>query len=79
VLAKGAAIVMVAMCRILHVVCTVIQVPCFWWFAYVACRNYDKDMLETLTHLGSHTEAAGHVYVGTIQVKKLQALLLLCS
>jgi hypothetical protein len=34
----------------------------------------DKDVLEMVKHLGSHTEAAGHVYVGTIQVKKLQAL-----
>ena len=34
----------------------------------------DKDMLEMVKHLGSHTEAAGHVYVGTIQVNKLQAL-----
>jgi hypothetical protein len=34
----------------------------------------DKDMLEMVKHLGSHTEEAGCVYVGTIQVKKLQAL-----
>jgi|JI9StandDraft_1071089.scaffolds.fasta_scaffold212288_2 hypothetical protein len=34
----------------------------------------DNDMLEMVKHLASHTEAAGHVYVGTIQVKKLQAI-----
>jgi hypothetical protein len=33
----------------------------------------DKDELEMVKHLGSYTEVAGHVYVGTIQVKKLQA------
>jgi hypothetical protein len=34
----------------------------------------DKDVLEMVKCLGSHMEAAGHVYVGTIQVKKVQAL-----
>jgi hypothetical protein len=34
----------------------------------------DKDILEMVMHLGSHMEVAGHVYVGTIQVKKLQTL-----
>ncbi len=32
----------------------------------------DKDILEMVKHLGSHKEVADHVYVGTIQVKKLQ-------
>jgi hypothetical protein len=34
----------------------------------------DKDMFGMLKHLGNHTVAAGHVNVGAIQVKKLQAL-----
>jgi len=34
----------------------------------------DKDVLEMVKRLGSRTEAAGRVFVGTIQVKKLQAL-----
>jgi hypothetical protein len=34
----------------------------------------DKDMFEMVKHLGNHTVVAGHVNVGAIQVKKLQAL-----
>jgi hypothetical protein len=34
----------------------------------------DKDMFEMVKCLGSHTVAAGHVNIGAIQVKKLQAL-----
>jgi hypothetical protein len=34
----------------------------------------DMDVFEMVKHLGNHTVAAGHVNVGAIQVKKLQAL-----
>jgi hypothetical protein len=34
----------------------------------------DKDVFEMVKHLGNHTVVAGHVNVGAIQVKKLQAL-----
>jgi hypothetical protein len=34
----------------------------------------EKDMLEMVKHLVGHKDVAGHVYVGTIQGKKLQAL-----
>jgi hypothetical protein len=34
----------------------------------------DKDVFEMVKHLGNRTVAAGHVNVGAIQVKKLQAL-----
>jgi hypothetical protein len=34
----------------------------------------DKDVFEMVKHLGNCTVAAGHVNVGAIQVKKLQAL-----
>jgi hypothetical protein len=34
----------------------------------------DKDVFEMVKHLAGHTEGAGHVHIGTIQVKKLQAL-----
>jgi len=40
----------------------------------LVCWLMINDMLEMVKHLASHTEAAGHVYVGTIQVKKLQAI-----
>jgi hypothetical protein len=33
-----------------------------------------KDVYEMVKRMGSHTAAPGHVYVGTLQVKKLQAL-----
>jgi hypothetical protein len=33
-----------------------------------------KDVYEMVKRMGSHTAVAGHVYVGTLQVKKLQAL-----
>jgi hypothetical protein len=42
--AQGAAVVMVATRRILRGVCTVIQVPCVWWFADAVARgNYRND------------------------------------
>jgi hypothetical protein len=34
----------------------------------------DKNVFEMVKHLGNHTVAAGHVNIGAIQVKKLQAL-----
>jgi hypothetical protein len=34
----------------------------------------DKDMFEMVKHLGNCTVVAGHVNVGVIQVKKLQAI-----
>jgi hypothetical protein len=34
----------------------------------------DKDMFKMVKHLGNHTVVAGHVNIGAIWVKKLQAL-----
>jgi len=49
--AQGAAVVMVATRRMLRRVCTVIGVPCIWWFAHGNYRNDNYELAMMVTFL----------------------------